>query len=376
MKVKLLMAVASCCLLQTALSDRWFNSVPVLPAVVAASPSIEDPQCSHHSRMFLQALDNFTLWAVQMLDASAKVPEGIVFGSVHQLGHFDQCVDVAVQDLQGQYCLVELAFQPVSYIPAQLVNPYSLQFDPNVHVWEKLKKSVDRSKIDRSTIYLGLCTPASCKPEQLQVTLNHELRLLGENFGMQFKSKVSPQLCTTKKEATQWSAGEVVFSCAAGLLVLLVVFSSWYDRVSRDSPPRSGIGRALLCFAVQRSARSVVDAPSHNPGLECLDVYKFIFSVIIIGVHRAIIFNTVPTLDANKLEQLPRGFEKSVLIKLPLVVDFFFMASGMLSTYHVATYLQEHRSTNFIETVVKRFMRLVILKQTFLFSMSVHFGCR
>ncbi|XP_063238307.1 uncharacterized protein LOC134539888 [Bacillus rossius redtenbacheri] len=144
-------------------------------------------------------------------DASVKLPDGIVDGSVNHLGHFDQCLDVSVNDLHGQYCLVEISFQPVSYTPTQTVDPYTLQFDPQIHVWEKLKKSKDRSKVTRSTLRLGLCMPSSCTPQQLQATLAHELQLLGQRVGLIFKSQVSPQLCATHQDPMPWSTGEIFF---------------------------------------------------------------------------------------------------------------------------------------------------------------------
>lgn len=56
-----------------------------------------------------------------MFDASTKIPEGILYGSSHNLGNFDECINVAVnlpkgakdnskEDdvLKGQYCLAKV----------------------------------------------------------------------------------------------------------------------------------------------------------------------------------------------------------------------------------------------------------------------------
>ncbi|XP_022251569.1 nose resistant to fluoxetine protein 6-like [Limulus polyphemus] len=56
-------------------------------------------------------------WAVEMIDASGKLPEGILTGTVTAFGSYDECVDIKLNTedntggFRGQYCT--LRFQPV-----------------------------------------------------------------------------------------------------------------------------------------------------------------------------------------------------------------------------------------------------------------------
>ena len=43
----------------------WFVAPPLLSTSVAASDNIRSPRCRNQSRLFLQELRSFTLWAVQ-----------------------------------------------------------------------------------------------------------------------------------------------------------------------------------------------------------------------------------------------------------------------------------------------------------------------
>jgi hypothetical protein len=43
----------------------WFVTPHLLPTSVAASDKIRSPRCRNQSRLYLQELRNFTLWAVQ-----------------------------------------------------------------------------------------------------------------------------------------------------------------------------------------------------------------------------------------------------------------------------------------------------------------------
>ncbi|XP_063238145.1 nose resistant to fluoxetine protein 6-like isoform X2 [Bacillus rossius redtenbacheri] len=295
----------------------------------------------------------------RVLDASVKLPDGIVDGSVNHLGHFDQCLDVSVDDLQGQYCLVEISFQPVSYIPTQTVDPYTLQFDSRIHVWEKLKKSKDRSKFTRSTLRLGLCMPSSCTPQQLQMTLSHELQLLGQREGLIFKSQVSPQLCATHQEPMPWSTGEIVFSFLVGLLILLVVISSCYSCLDFNRSYISAAEQVILCFSIQRSMKGLMSVSKQHPGLNCMDVYKFVLILCVIFGHRILIISdSLPISDANQHENLFRSMGKSIIVNGELVVDFFFVASGTLIAYHLLSHLEKHKSANLLIVIVGRIFRL------------------
>jgi len=49
-----------------AVSLQWSDTVPVLyPSLPIAAPLSENESCRNDSRMLLQALNSFTLWAVQ-----------------------------------------------------------------------------------------------------------------------------------------------------------------------------------------------------------------------------------------------------------------------------------------------------------------------
>ncbi|KAH8373910.1 hypothetical protein KR200_006951, partial [Drosophila serrata] len=81
--------------------------------------------CRRQMRQYLDALDNFDLWALRMHDASGKLNSGILNGNINQPGDFDQCLgiqqrmkanqeednnqdqDQGQEDsiIRGQYCL-------------------------------------------------------------------------------------------------------------------------------------------------------------------------------------------------------------------------------------------------------------------------------
>lgn len=51
-----------------------------------------------------RGLNNLEMWALKMVDATAKLPSGILSGNVNQYGDFDECLSVD----EAQYCLPEI----------------------------------------------------------------------------------------------------------------------------------------------------------------------------------------------------------------------------------------------------------------------------
>ena len=92
-----------------------------------------------------------------MFDASSKIPEGILFGSSHNLGNFDECVNVVTempgkgheQDenvLKGQYCLAKV----------NLSGFHKKSDDtelPSHSAWGTLKVNIDSVKKKKKKIF-------------------------------------------------------------------------------------------------------------------------------------------------------------------------------------------------------------------------------
>ena len=80
-----------------------------------------------------------------VLDASTKVPDGILAGNTFQLGHFDECISVGVtlpdenRKLKGQYCLAEIEYSPKGEIDVS-IDRNSNDIDLfNTSVWSHIK---------------------------------------------------------------------------------------------------------------------------------------------------------------------------------------------------------------------------------------------
>ncbi|XP_046395708.1 uncharacterized protein LOC124162972 [Ischnura elegans] len=216
---------------------------PVLPLVVSQiTSSGGDELCRTQSEIFLRELRNFTLWAVQMFDASTKFPDGVVSGNSYHMGHFDQCTGIKVDlsngaaqnMLYGQYCLAEINFmeeQEVQQIRNYTLDPYSMKFNPKRTAWDRIKYAGDPTKSRRDVIHWSLCIPASCSPASVEDALVQAMNWVNEVYGksLNIKVRIPERMCITNRNDEFLNAYDITFSVFLTALSITVIAVTAYD---------------------------------------------------------------------------------------------------------------------------------------------------
>lgn len=160
---------------------------------------------------FIEALKEQKLWANKMADASAKLPSGLLEGTLTELGNFDQCLainylaeaqvaDEHQQQQQQQQQLRSKYMQQSSTIKGQYcsiqIKPY-LTPRPRLHtVCQRLPQlsasnnqtnwrllSQQSHQFHYAGLRLGICTPNKCSKLDIQQILSSYLakyELLGQ----------------------------------------------------------------------------------------------------------------------------------------------------------------------------------------------------
>lgn len=67
-----------------------------------------------------------------------KTPAGILYGSMYQLGNFDECLKIQAP-VKAQYCLAQVRANHSHMESAN--NPYDLNPSPMSSVWSKFRVS-------------------------------------------------------------------------------------------------------------------------------------------------------------------------------------------------------------------------------------------
>lgn len=122
-----------------------------------------------------------SLWASQMLDASAKLPSGLLDGTLTEMGNFDGCLAIrsaaAAGAIQGQYCTVSirphLIARPRLHTACQRLPALSggeQKNHRNVSLFRWMSKN--SHQFYYASLRLGICTPHRCSRNEIQLLLN------------------------------------------------------------------------------------------------------------------------------------------------------------------------------------------------------------
>ncbi|KAG8325620.1 hypothetical protein J6590_062558 [Homalodisca vitripennis] len=170
--------------------------------------------CRSHSQYTLHSVLKSEMWALRMIDASSKVPTGLLEGCIQDLGNYDQClrVEEPEQRFTGQHCLVdargllpdrlETYFKDMLGGTARQVCCVEREQDwPQVTALRHTSSSASNPvtqqialpETPRSAwfedypwgyITFSLCVPSSCDSKDIITHLNNVLGATGLNMSM------------------------------------------------------------------------------------------------------------------------------------------------------------------------------------------------
>ncbi|XP_068082631.1 nose resistant to fluoxetine protein 6-like [Anabrus simplex] len=185
---------------------------------------VQHEGCKRDSLLLIEEFQNYTDWALQMVDATAKFPVGILQGNLRQLGDFDECVTASGDGIRGQYCLA------------------NLQAAPGGPVWERvlhratsgrrhLENTRGRRYVNVVPIFARLewaiCVPSSCPAHDVQAVINVALQRLD----LQIDAEVLPDACQLEGNSwPQFNFADYVMIAIIVVTTVLLFAGSAYDK--------------------------------------------------------------------------------------------------------------------------------------------------
>ncbi|KMZ09816.1 uncharacterized protein LOC6740135 [Drosophila simulans] len=323
--------------------------------------------CRRQMHQFLNALDNFDLWALKMHDSSGKLNSGILNGNINQPGDFDQCLGIqqrmkpdqdAGQDLdddsiiRGQYCLAYA--QPVlphnskrlkSFFKLiQSHGPFKSEFNDPGH------------RVPRySLINWGLCVPSGCSARDVEYSVAEYLGNQTASTGITFNVRVEPQMCQVRDQRP-WDRN-TTWAVRFFLLVLSVaVLSTIYDRSTKSQPKQNPW---FTAFSLDKNLRWLFSTSSAPGDIEAVHGIRFLNAIMLIFSHKsmAMFFNPYNNRTAMS-ESL--GQPWTVIGRAAsLYTDPFLLFSGMLTAYSLFGRLMKQQPIRLKNEYISRLMRIV-----------------
>nr|XP_018909874.1 PREDICTED: nose resistant to fluoxetine protein 6-like [Bemisia tabaci]XP_018909875.1 PREDICTED: nose resistant to fluoxetine protein 6-like [Bemisia tabaci]XP_018909878.1 PREDICTED: nose resistant to fluoxetine protein 6-like [Bemisia tabaci]XP_018909879.1 PREDICTED: nose resistant to fluoxetine protein 6-like [Bemisia tabaci] len=299
--------------------------------------SEKNPECTRHFNIYREHLSNFTLWAVQMLDASDVVPSGLLAADIFKLGNFEECINTKVPTEYGftaQYCLPTINFNRTNLeISTKHENEWE---DP---VWIKILNSRDRRKAPKDRFTFALCIPSTCSSEDLKISLQSSLEVPLREAAYDINVTLDNLLCTTM-EGPPGSLGSMIMKyflvgltglflfCSITDLVLAGARGDDYDITNFSFSKAVGIQKWLLPFSLCRNVFQLTAQPTSPDEYRILHGLKATLMMFIIMAHIALFrCGKVPFVNWSYTEDKMARSSITYIIG-GLLPDVFFCMTG------------------------------------------------
>ncbi|KAJ8668278.1 hypothetical protein QAD02_009941 [Eretmocerus hayati] len=333
-----------------------------MPTFVPNFTAVQDPMCQKHGKIFLRQLRGFKLWALQMLDSSAKIPAGLLRGNVNQLGDFDQCLGVKARvkvegkavKVQGKYCLASMdlyAAHSAAKFPINLMQSRGLirgtMRDPG-HFVPKF-----------TTVNWALCLPAACSAKDARRSIENAVNAYNVTAGIKFVIDVDPKMCYVQQTSQSYSKETIGVLYFYAFFICLALIATLRDFVSTPEQKGSYSERIIMAFSFKRTLKALFGSKETSASdIECIHGIRSLSTIALYVAHKLIPTSRIPYANRVSLTELA-GNPLSLILRASLFyTDSFLLLSGVLTAYNMARELKSRDEIRWFCRLIARYMRL------------------
>ncbi|KAL0101533.1 hypothetical protein PUN28_018985 [Cardiocondyla obscurior] len=299
---------------------------PFVPREFASSRCIRDGE------IYLEALERYTPWALQMFDASVKIPSGVITGNYRQLGNFDECLRVKNEHgFVGQACNAVVQFEINANDNAQRRELDLGDLLVNIAIASNATKWNSGNSVEYEWMF---CVPSTCNHTEIREALEIALDPLKVEGRIDMTINVPKESChTVETVQTTWDVADWCYTSIVALFAFIIIASTGYDIMMqwRDSTTKS---RDLFtAFSLYKNGKELFRTDRRRGSIHCLDGLRFISICWIIYGHTHYMEAVSVKMDLTQIPHMHNDWNNMLVLNGNIVTDTFFLLSGALLAY-------------------------------------------
>lgn len=316
-------------------------------------------QCLRDSAIYLKGLDQYSPWALQMYDASVKIPSGVITGNYQQLGNYDECLQVkSGHGFTGKACSTTVNFE-IAKDNGKPRQPDIGDLLLNVAI----ASGYTKWKSGRSVNYEWMwCVPSSCNITDIQEAVELGLDPLKVEDRVDMVINVSCRTAETDQsvfDVTDW-----IYISTLAIFVVIIIASTSYDIAKQGH--LSTLNRKdkkhilLTSFSIYTNGKNLLKTDRHHDSIECLDGLRYISICWIIYGHTHYTEVVGVKMNLNEIPQMHINWANMFVLNGNIITDTFFLISGVLMAYTILIKSKKSSRDQFdvISLYVHRYLRL------------------
>ncbi|KAK6620507.1 hypothetical protein RUM43_010798 [Polyplax serrata] len=276
-------------------------------------------ECLGDTSKVVDAVGKKEFWALKILDASSKLPSGVLTGHLTDYGHYDECLDTE-GFMKTQHCFV------------------------NFHV--------DAGNITLPPLKLAYCIPASCPVEFLQDAFQD----LANNLNVTFLNvTVGEDDCSGKVSKTL-TQNDYVGISIWGFFLGLAILSTICDAICRMRNVETG--SLFSSFSIRQNGARLLTTKTNSKHMAPIHGLRFLSICWVILGHRCFFTASPSLLNLTDLVEELTKLYVQLFVQGILAVDTFFLIGGLLNSYHLMDVLDKTGKFPLFKYYIHRYIRL------------------
>ncbi|KAH7957789.1 hypothetical protein HPB52_022671 [Rhipicephalus sanguineus] len=295
-------------------------------------------------------------WALRLIYATGKYPSGFLESSHVDMGAFDECIETAVRDhngnllSRGQYCNLIVYIDNATALQAMMSSIVDAMSPRLVYFAKHGGPPGD------PMARIALCYIDDCNQHDLQALVNAVIPPF---------ARLEVSNCRTA-EPRPWNNSQVAIVIFAAVLLVVIILSTLVDHfVAQQSEWRKNHGlmfQVAMAFSAKCNTRMLLHVASKDQveqhslqflhGMRCLTVMHIVLGHI----------HVIPTDSFTRILSLFENTTQWQNMIIPAAfngVDTFFFLSGFLLC-HTISKQKANKAAVFIVAVVRRLIRMCV----------------
>nr|XP_015835057.1 PREDICTED: nose resistant to fluoxetine protein 6-like isoform X4 [Tribolium castaneum] len=282
--------------------------------------------------------------ALQMIDATAKLPSGILSLNINALGDFDQCIKIRDGIMMGKYCLGLLGVQNNTKLDKLVADGPVANFFTGNGVVTKIP-------------LWALCLPNGCTSDDANVVGNalfsaiikfEEVAVNFTETSCQTINEVYPELTTNA----------IVTIIILTILVCIVFVATLYDLYCTFWS-KSFCPQLVQGFSIYTNGRKIFKiTPPTLDQMPCLNGLRCMSMLWVVYLHHYQILMNDTLTNARHIVEWSDSLSSMFVASASLSVDTFFTISGVLMSYGFIKSKTRNVRFNLVSYYLHRYLRL------------------
>ncbi|CAB4066572.1 unnamed protein product [Lepeophtheirus salmonis] len=290
------------------------------------------PDCASALLKFISSIPKET-WALKMLDASGKIPSGILSGNINNIGDRTACVNVQGPDVRGRYIRAILGISKEAKTSSGLSRVYSHAF----------------------------CLPDICSQEDFTFVIQGlrpgsvDVQIIEDDF---------------KERKIVFDAVDIIFMVIISIMGIFVLVGTLVELLDKIYPMKKDVEllKIFKMFSLITNTKEFLAIPPpESPDkvgkrLDSLDGIRFISITWVLICHTLQSYVTKLNNGSDAMDMIFGNFWSQTISNAFSSVDTFFVLSGILVSYLTSKELERNSGRlNWFLFYFHRYVRLTIV---------------